>query len=228
MVHILLRYASEIGVDPDEILKVVDLEPSIIEDAEARIPVKQSNAIWEEIALQAEDQDLGLHFGEVAPDFIGGHVLFLVMMNCPTVERAIEKVARYHGLLSDFLQLRLTQQGNYAYLSWEPVPTDIELDRHHSESVAATLVSVLRGLTEDSIHLIEARFNHPRPKDTTEHRRVLRCPVVFGRSKNELVIRQQDLSLPVFLANPELLDMLEQFAQRQLKGDTRRIPGPIE
>ena len=112
MARILLRYASEIGVDPDEILKIVDLDPSVVGNAEARIPVKQLNAVWEEIALRAEDQYLGLHFGEAAQDFIGGHVLFSVMMNCPTVESAIDKVARYHGLLSDFVQLRLTQQGN--------------------------------------------------------------------------------------------------------------------
>lgn len=217
MARILLRYASQTGVDPDEILKVVDLDPAVIGDVEARISVTQLNAIWEEIALQAEDQDLGLHFGEAAPDFLGGHVLFSVMMNCPTVESAIEKVARYHGLLTDFVQLRLTQQENYAHLSWEPVRTDIELDRHHSESVFAMLVSILRGLTEDGIHLVEARFNHPRPKNTTEHQRVFRCPVMFGWPKNELVIRQQDLSLPVFLANPELLEMLEQFAQKSLK-----------
>lgn len=217
MARILLRYASEIRVDPDEILEIVDLDPSVVGNAEARIPVKQLNAIWEEIALRAEDQDLGLHFGEAAQGFVGGHVLFSVMMNCPTVAKAIEKVARYHGLLSDFVQIRLTQQGKYAYLSWEPVRRDIELDRHHSEAVFATLVSILRGLTKDGIHLVEARFNHPRPRDTTEHRRVFRCPVVFGWHKNELVIRRQDLSLPVFLANPELLDILEQFAQKSLE-----------
>ncbi len=217
MARILLRYASEIGVGPDEILGIVALDPCVIGNAEARMPVKQLNAIWEEIALRAEDQDLGLHFGEAAQGFIGRHVLFSVMMNCPTVESAIDKVARYHGLLTDFVRPRLTQQGSYAYLSCEPVRLDIGFDRHHSEAVLAMLASTLRGLTEDGIHLVEARFNHPCPEDTTEHQRVFRCPVVFGRPKNELVIRQQDLSLPVFLANPELLEMLEQFAQRRLE-----------
>jgi AraC-like DNA-binding protein len=217
MARILLRCASEIGMDPDEILKVVDLDPSVIGDAEARIPVKQSNALWGEIALRAKDQNFGLHFGKAARDFLGGHVLFSVMMNCPTVESAIDKLARYHGLLSDFVQLWLTQQGNYACLSWEPVPIDIELERHHSESVCAMLVSVLQSLTKDDIHFVKARFNHPRPSDTREHQRVLGCPVVFDCPKNELVIRGQDLSLPVFLANPELLDMLEQYAQKLLE-----------
>lgn len=217
MARILLRYALEIGVDPDEILKIVDLEPSVVWDTEARMPVKQFNALWGEIALRAKDQNFGLHFGKAARDFLGGHVLFSVMMNCPTVESAIDKLARYHGLLSDFVRLRLMQQGNYAYLSWEPVLIDIELDRHHSESICAMLVSVLQSLTKDGIHFVKVRFNHPRPNDTREHQRVLCCPVVFGRPKNELVIRGQDLSLPIFLANPELLDMLEQYAQRLLE-----------
>jgi AraC-like DNA-binding protein len=137
--------------------------------------------------------------------------------NCPTVESAIQKVARYHGLLADFIELRLTQQSDYAYLSWEPVQGDVALDRQHSESIAVMLASLFRGLTEDGIHLIEVRFDHPRPDDPAEHRRVLRCPVVFGWPRNELVIRRQDLSLPIFLANPELLDVLERYAQNLLE-----------
>jgi AraC-like DNA-binding protein len=41
--------------------------------------------------------------------------------------------------------------------------------------------------------------------------------VVFGWLENELVFDRQDLSLPVFLANPELLDVLERYAQRLLE-----------
>jgi AraC-like DNA-binding protein len=204
-------------MDADEILKVVDLGRSVVEDAEARIPVRQFNALWQGIALRADDQDLGLHVGEAVPDLLGGHVLISVMMNCPTVQSAIEKVDRYHGLLADFIKLRLAQKKSYAYLSWEPIDADIVLDRHHSESISVMLVSVLRGLTEDGIDLVEVRFTHPRPDDTREHQRVLRCPVVFDWPENELVFSRQDLSLPVFLANPELLDTLERYAQRLLE-----------
>jgi AraC-like DNA-binding protein len=189
---------------------------SAIEENESRIMVKQSNALWEAIARQAADPDFGLHFGEAVADLGGGHVLFLVMMNCPTVARAIEKVARYHGLLSDFVQLQLTQQGSYAYLSWEANTPDKIIDRHHSESIAVTLWAALRGLTKDSIQLVQVRFHHSRPQDTTEHQRILRCPLVFAQPKNELVIRREDLALPVFLADPELLEMLEQYARRLL------------
>jgi AraC-like DNA-binding protein len=215
--RVLLRYATTVGLDSEAILRGVDLGRSVVEDAEARIPVEQFNAIWQEIARRAQDQNLGLHVGEAAPYLLRGHVLLSVMMNCPTVQSAIEKVDRYHGLLADFVRLRLTQQKSYAYLTWEPVHADIALDRHHSESISVMLVSVLRRLTEHGIDLVEVRFNHPRPDDTREHRQVLGCPVVFDWPEDQLVFGRQVLSLPIFLANPELLEMLEEYAQRMLE-----------
>lgn len=217
MACILLKYAAKLELDPNAILQSVGVAASAIEGSGGRITMQQSNALWEAVARQADDPDFGLHFGEAAADLVSGHVLFLVMMNCPTVARAIEKVARYHGLLSDFVQLQLKQQGRYAYLSWEANTPERIIDRHHSESIAVTLLLALRGLTKDTIQLVQTRFRHPRPQDTTEHQRILHCPVMFDQSKNELVIRQQDLALPVFLANPELLKMLEQYAQKLLE-----------
>ncbi|MBL7162301.1 MAG: AraC family transcriptional regulator [Anaerolineales bacterium] len=216
LTRLVLRFAVEIGVNTEEILKSVGLAPRVLENAEKRVSVEQFNAILEEIALRAEDQDLGLHFGEAEYIRPGGHVLFSVMMNCPTVGSAIEKLSRYHGLMVDFVQLRLDRRDNYAYLSWEPVYADLEPIRHYSEAVLTMLTATLHSLTEGKVHPVEVRFSHPRPQDTTEHQRIFRCPLVFGQPKNELVIRQKSLSWPIFLANPALLETLDQFAQKSL------------
>jgi hypothetical protein len=43
------------------------------------------------------------------------------------------------------------------------------------------------------MRLVQARFSHPRPRDTTEHQRIFRCPLAFEQPRNELVIRRKDL-----------------------------------
>lgn len=216
LTRILLKYAWRIGIHLEEIYKTVGLDPSILENTEARISLEQFNAIWKEIALQAEDQNFGLHFGKTVYNFPRGHILFSVMMNCPTVGDAIDKFFRYHSLMADVIQPQMNQQDDCAYFTWETIYPDLKLHRHHSEAVLSMLISILRRLTENKINLVEVRFTHPQPKDITEHQRIFCAPLLFQQPKNELVIEQKHLSLPIFLANPELLEILEQFAQKLL------------
>lgn len=216
LVRVLLRFASGIGLDLGGFWEATGLDPQTLENGEARIPIEQFNAVWSQVALRAGDPNLGLHLGEVSSRLPSGGILSAVMMNCPTVGSAMEKLARYHALSTDFVRLRLSEEGEHATVSWEPVSSDVPLDRHHSEAVLCGLVLVLRRLTEDRMRLVEVRFTHPRPADTTEHRRILGCPVAFEQPRNELLIRRRDLALPVFMANPELLRRLERFAQEML------------
>jgi AraC-like DNA-binding protein len=216
MVHILLKYASGIGINLAEICEVMGLGPDILESPEAKISIEQYNDIWKQVALRAEDQNFGLHLGEASQGFLGGDILFTVMMNCPTVGLAIEKLALYHDLTTNVVQLCLNQQGDRAYLSWNPIYPDIALDRHHSEAVLSGLAFRLCGLTEGEMQFVQVRFSHARPQDTTEHQRIFRCPVVFGQPDNALVLERAYLSRPIFLANPAFLERLEQFAQERL------------
>ena len=216
MVRVLVKYASAIGVSLEGVYEATGSLPQKREETEARISIEQFSAIWKEIAFRVDDRDFGLHCAETMHSFPGGDVVSAVMMNCPTVGSAIEKLAQYHDLTMDFVQLCLNEQGSYAYLSWEPIYPDVSVDRHHSEAVLATLALTLRDLTEGKIRLDETRFRHPQPGDIAEHRRIFVCPLAFEQPSNELVIRRQDLALPIFLASPELLERLEQIAQELL------------
>jgi AraC-like DNA-binding protein len=40
-------------------------------------------------------------------------------------------------------------------------------------------------------------FSHPRPGPLAEYERVFRCPVLFGQHQNRLLLRPEDLALPV-------------------------------
>ncbi len=129
----------------------------------------------------------------------------------------MEKLCRYHGLSTDWVRLHLRVQDGHAHYAWEPVSAGIPLQRHHSEVVLCGLALLLRRLSQGQVRLAEARFSHPRPADTAEHERLFRCRVTFDQERDELVIRQEDLELPIFLANREVLDRLEGLAEEMLR-----------
>ncbi|MFC1889721.1 AraC family transcriptional regulator [Thermodesulfobacteriota bacterium] len=216
LVQILMKYTDGIGLDSDGICRSVGLDPEILKDTEARISLEQFNAIWKETARQAGDRDFGLHFAERAHVQQGGGILLPVMMNCPTLGAAIEKFVRYHDLVADVIRPGLDVRFGRLHLSSVPIHPGLILHRHHSEAILSMFLSVLRALSEDRIKLVEVRFSHSQPAEIDEHERIFRAPLLFGQPQSELVIEEEALSLPIFLANPMLLEVLEQHAQKLL------------
>ncbi|HES75841.1 MAG TPA: AraC family transcriptional regulator [bacterium] len=217
LTRILLRYAASLGVDVQTVTHAAGLSASVLDDAQGRVSVEQFNALWDEIAHYINDPDFGLHFGETASTNPNGNVLYAVLMNSATVGEALECYFRYHALMLDVLQPQLIQQGDNACLTWDIVVPGLVLHRHHAEAVLATLMTTLQHLTEDQIRLIEVWFAHPQPQDIAEHCRIFHTPLRFNQLKNGLVIHQKELSRPIFLADPDLLIALEQFAQQSLE-----------
>jgi AraC-like DNA-binding protein len=184
--------------------------------------VERFGVVWREIAQQAGDPAFGLHLGETATELAGGHILLSVMMNCPTLGEALNRFFRYHGLLADFAQPRMHLEPTLARLTWETFDPGMELHRQHAECVLSMLASILRRLTGGRIAMVQVRFVHPAPADTREHQRIFRCPLSFAQPDNELLIQREDLSLPVVLANPELLPSLDPIARKLLERSYER------
>lgn len=217
LVHVLLKYAALSGGDARAICERVGLDPSALNEAQARIDLTLFDALWTEIARSLSDPDFGLHLAEWSRQAVGGgDVLSAVMMNSRTIGDAMRKLARYHDLATDGVRLELVQQGELFLYAWYPTHADMPPNRHYAEAILGMLVISLRNLTENQMQFHEIRFRHRRPKDLSLHQRILGAPLAFEQPRNELVIRSQEIERPIFLANPALLERLEQFAQEQL------------
>ena len=109
--------------------------------------------------------------------------------------------------------------------SWEPL-----LPRQQRQLAEETLACWLRfghwisGLEQAPV---EVRFRHPAPADTTEHRRIFRCPVLFGQADNALVFPRRLLALPLGQADSQIQRTLDAYAGRLLES-IRRGEGVLE
>jgi AraC-like DNA-binding protein len=214
---ILLKYASGLGIEIESVCTKVGLDVCTLDEHASRLSVDTFNALWEEIVLRSGDRDFGLHFGEAGHAFFGGHILFSVMMNCPTVGDALEKLFRYHSLMADIHEMQITREGIYTSVRLQPLRPGVELHRHHSEAVLSIVVTMLRRLSENRIDPVEVRFAHPEPVDESEHERLFRSPLLFRQPGNQMIIREKDLAVPIFMANPDLLETLERFADDRVQ-----------
>lgn len=67
------------------------------------------------------------------------------------------------------------------------------------------------------MRIIRVGFEHPKPADVSEHQRIFQSSLFFEKPENALVFNGDCLEFPVFTADQELLDILEQYAQKLLK-----------
>ena len=216
LAKILLQHAVTSGIDLTGLWETVGLEVGVLENPMARIPVEQFDTLWNHVALRSGDPHFGLHLAEAADKLTTGSVLSSVMMNCATVESALEKLARYHGLTTDFLRLHVHRQGDEAHCIVEPVEAGVSLPRSYSETVLVSLALTVRRLTQGKVRFIEAHFPFPCPTNTAEHQRIFQCPLRFSRPCNELVIGSEALDWPIPLANAYILEQSERLAQAML------------
>ncbi len=217
LIRILLKYLTKCGIDCDAPCKDARIDALILKDHEARISTKQFDIIWKEAVKKADDINFGLHFGrEIANSYFGGNILFSMMTNSATVGNAMEIFCRYHTLMEDSILPKMKVGDDFAFLLWESIDPHFEISRHISEALLCAYVYIIRRITENNSGLLEVRFRHTRPKDIREHKEVFHVPLLFDQPKNELVIEKNTLNLPVFLADPKLLETIEHLAKKLL------------
>jgi AraC-like DNA-binding protein len=217
LIHTLLQYAASRKIDPVMVCKSINFPLEKFNDPEMRISVGTFYALWSRIADQAEDPDFGLHVAEPFRSQFGRDVLGAVMLNCPTVGSAMEKLIRYHDLSTDVVKVKLIHEENRGLYAWESALGDGFRDRQISEAIVCRIFFTLQMLSNGKMPFTEIRFQHTEPERITEHRRIFACPVIFNQSYDAVVIQSDGLNLRLPMANPKILAKLETIIQGQLE-----------
>jgi AraC-like DNA-binding protein len=211
--RMLSAYASGQGIDGQAVFAAAGLDSSLPDSHAVRVKGDVFNRVWKEIASLSGDHDFGLHFAEGMQYVTSSHILFVVVMNCPTVGDALAALGRYHNLMNDAHCPKIVLGHGHALLGWEVAQKGVQFGRHADEALLCILNSVFVRLTEGLCRPMEVRFRHERPDDVTEHARIFQAPLRFNQPRSALVIATEDLERRVRAADPELLKTLEGYAQ---------------
>lgn len=98
--HILWEILEEYGIDPDPVFRRVDLDPDLLFEPGARYPLDGIAALWQEIEQLIDDPCFGLRTAEYwHPSHFG--TIGYAMMASSTVRNGLERLMRYHRVVSD-------------------------------------------------------------------------------------------------------------------------------
>lgn len=205
-------YLAARGVDVNEFLTSLGLDPAEIRSPDTRLPVETYLRIQDEAANFTRDACFGLHMGEYAQAG-SWSILGYVMMNCKTLGEAFEKSGRYSRIIGNLIEAKAEVHLGKIHVVFFTPPHAPVMSRHCFESTFSSSVRMMRSLSGMHLCPLQVDFIYPQPEETAEYERVFGCPVRFGQKSNALTLDWNIVNLPVRLANPALLSHFEQYAQ---------------
>jgi AraC-like DNA-binding protein len=215
----MLRVCAEAlerqGIDVASFLNGLSVERSALDDVDGRVPLDVDLALWDAAPVLSRDDDFGLHAAEqLRPGAFD--VLSYTLSSSSSVGEAFRRLVRYNRVLHDVAQMDLVVAPEQARIEFSLTPEGTP--RHQAEFSFTVFLSFCRKGTGVDVTPLRVEFSHPAPADTSEHKRIFRAPLVFGKSPNALVLPPRVLDLPLLGANPGLSAVLARQVEDLLAG----------
>lgn len=213
----VLRAAGRRGLDPDELLAKVGLDPNKVRDPYELVPIDREDALWREVYARTGDQAFGL---EAAQAIDRGSFLALeyVVRTSQTLGEGLRVLERFARLLHGHrpYELRSEPDGS-AVLAYR--------DSHDGDVHAALLcdfalaavVLICRDATGVDWSPRRVRFRHEKPNHVRPYRALFRAPVEFGCDETAIELDPEVLSTPMTEADPALQAVLQHYLEADLE-----------
>ncbi|OZA56564.1 MAG: hypothetical protein B7X79_10330 [Acidovorax sp. 17-64-282] len=214
------------GLSPHRALAQAQIAPQLLQDDSARITAWQMEQISDAAMQELDDEALGW-FNRRLPWGSYG-MLARASISSPTLQVALARWCRHHGLLADDIALHITTQGETATLA-------ITEARDLGALREFCLVSVLRNahglacwLVDSRIPLIAAEFAFDAPPHADAYAVLFRGPVTFHAPRTALHFDARYLNLPLRRDEQALRQMLDDVRRTRAVELLHRTQRPIK
>jgi AraC-like DNA-binding protein len=214
-IGLLDKAAKRYGLDREELMAQAGFGQSELDGPDSRVPLGKIWNVWRIMIDQTGDPALGLHLGvETRVRELG--LVGYAAYHSQTLRAAFDRIARYSRIVNEALVAHMIDDEDRGTFAVENAPR-LDLLRHPIDGRMASVTAVARELTGVDLTPLEVRLPYPRPDDTSEHRRIFRCPVQFDQSESMIVFRKVDLDRQVVHADETLTGYLDKLAEDSLK-----------
>ncbi len=200
-------YAAR-GMDPVAALDSAHIAPEDVEKPGDRISARQMEIVSEAAMRELDDEALGW-FSRPLPWGSYG-MLARASLSAPTLERALRRWCRHHGLLTRDVTLQLTRHADGS--------AHLAIDEHRDLGAAREfcLVSLLRNIhglaswfIDSRIPLLDSTFAFAQPPHRDAYRVLFPGPVRFAADRTRLRFDARYLDLPLRRDEAALNQMLQ-------------------
>lgn len=198
------------GADPDRVLARLGMPAGVLPSG--RYPHTAQVLFWKAASAECDEEHVGLYLAEHLPAF-HGLLLEYMFLSSATFGDGLRHALRYVRLLSDSLSAKLEIDAEVATLI---IGLSAGVPRHFPEMLAGAVMRMFRELTEGDFSPREVQFIHAEGAPLARYEQVYGCPVRFAQPQYALQFDAAVLAKASPHAAPELLQIHESLARRQL------------
>lgn len=209
-VKAIVRAYQRRGMDPEKALQQAQIAPDLLDNPDARITAWQMERISDAAMQELDDEALGW-FGRRLPWGSYG-MLVRASISAPTLDVALKRWCRHHGLLSDDIRLRLSTQGSLFTVTLEEQNTGHWLSGEMREfchvSLLRNLLGVSSWLVDSRIPLLGVEFAFAAPAHHAAYAVLFSAGCEFHAPATRLHLDARYLQLPLRRDEKALQQML--------------------
>ena len=192
----LLRGFEGVGLDGRVLCREAGVSYALLSNPDARVPRDASGLLWKAAAHRTLDRDLGLHVAEATP-LVLNNLLAHVSISAASLWDMLTQYLHLQRLVAHGPIASLAVDGDHATLALARIGGDLKVTRHEIEYMAAYLLRFWRHFLDADLHPLRVLFQHPCPRERSEHERVFGCPVDFAQAVDGFVFSTAALQRPL-------------------------------
>jgi AraC-like DNA-binding protein len=203
---IATAYAQR-GLRVENALAKAQIEPKLLKKNNARVTAMQMEVISGIAMQELDDEGLGWFSRRLPWGSYG--MLVRASLTSPTLGVALARWCRHHGLLTDNIQLSLTERNSVATLQLDEVRNLGMFQEFCVVSLLRNALGVACWLTDSRIPLIATHLRFAPPAHADSYRVLFDGPTHFNAPTNSLQFDAGYLALPVRRDEAALQQMLQ-------------------
>jgi AraC-like DNA-binding protein len=214
LVDVMERTFRSYGVDAGPLFERVGIDPEAASVPGARVEVQRIMRLWG-LAVEATADPC---FGLRAASFIRPthfHALGLSWIAARTLQGGLERLVRYHDVVTMACGLELHQEGEECQLVLVHLPA-IEMTPEAVDAFFTSVIRLSRMLVGDAFAPRRVELLRAMPDQPQTYEEVFAAPVRFSQSNDKLVFERRSLTISVSGGDETLATETAQIAERYL------------
>ena len=208
LMNITCNIIESYGIDPEPLFRKEALDPELMKQPGARYRLDSIDNLWRKVSEVIDDPCFGLKAAELwHPSNLGA--LGYAMLASNTLRTALERMDRYHSVISDdkILELDETEEGLTVTLVLSQAERNIP---ERNDAALAVIMSICRLNYIKDLAPVSVTSTRPQPSCSAKFFEYFRCPVLFEAPTYSLTLPIEAVDKILPSSNPKLAELNDQ------------------
>jgi AraC-like DNA-binding protein len=202
------------GIDPEPLFREEGINPEMLFDAGARVPLERYQRLDVKAAELSGDPDFGLKGAEYSrPAQLGA--LGFAWLASSSLRTAFQRLSRYARVIQEKLTIELSEDTEFFYVRID-AHLPLLCKRIRENGQLAALVKFSRVIAGKDFNPAKIYLKQSEPDDTGYYYELFRAPLEFGARETTFVIRLEDVDRRLTGSNDQLAKLNEHIVVKYL------------